>query len=189
MRSPSDVDSVRAARSIAVTVTPSRSATPRPAGSASVTSGSASFPASTPDSRIRLYARCGSAPIAVTGRYRSRACSSAASRAPAIPYPTTTTLMPDPRCAAVRHEAPPHGNSDSLADARSCQLLHAGGADLELGHPRRRIERVVGQRVDARPVERGEQRVRPDGVHDPGGQYRRAAATDHADRFSVHNGQ
>src|SRR6266566_3696254 len=40
--------------------------------------------------------------------------------------------MPDPRCAAVRHEARPRCNPDSLADARSCRILAALRSGMRL---------------------------------------------------------
>ena len=81
------VDTVRAARSMPVDRR-RRAArrTPRPAGSASCTSGLADLAGDRLDSRIRLYARCGSAPSTVTscvGR-RGRAAPPA-TRAPAMP--------------------------------------------------------------------------------------------------------
>ena len=72
---------------------------------------------------------------------RPALASSSASRAAAMPAPTTTV-------------------------SSSCR--HRAGTDLELRHPAGRVEGVVGQPVGADPVERHEDRVRPDRGDHPG---------------------
>ena len=57
------------------------------------------------------------------------------------------------------------------------RLLDGDRAGLELRHPRRRVERVAGQGVDAgraAPVERHEHGVRPDAGIEPGVEHRAA---------------
>ncbi len=101
VRLPSSASTVRATGSTATTFTPVRRSS-APGGSGRARSSSCTFPASRSESRIRLYARPGSAPNTTRGRRGSRARSSAANRAPAMPFPTTTTLMRTP-APVVRH--------------------------------------------------------------------------------------